>query len=298
MRKNRKRKATLHSAMKANKLEAGNKRRVWATALAFVLVAAALGGAVFAYQKLYGLWISQCVITDVARQVSVTTGQHIKPGLILESFDLRNGANLAHIDFGKKRAEILEKVPNIRALTIARHLPDRVDITVEEREPVARMSTVDDKGVARRTATGRVVDAEGVVFIRQAGTQLLPTIFERESRFTKPGQRLSGRALAALRLLEFCRDGAAAKLGIQRVNATRPDDLVAILGNYSQAKIAWEGMDAPTAETRAAMEKQVTHLVQAFQTRLATPSNGVVSTVTWNATEPGVVYADTKEPIQ
>ena len=88
------------------------------------------------------------------------------------------------------------------------------------------------------------------------------------------------------------------KLGIQRVNATRPDDLVAILGNYSQAKIAWEGMDAPTAETRAAMEKQVTHLVQAFQTRLATPSNGVVSTVTWNATEPGVVYADTKEPIQ
>jgi predicted small integral membrane protein len=160
------------------------------------------------------------------------------------------------------------------------------------------MSTVDDKGVARRTATGRVVDAEGVVFIRQAGTQLLPTIFERESRFTKPGQRLSGRALAALRLLEFCRDGEAAKLGIQRVNATRPDDLVAILGNYSQAKIAWEGMDAPTAETRAAMEKQVTHLVQAFQTRLATPSNGVVSTVTWNATEPGVVYADTKEPIQ
>jgi len=298
MRKNRKRKAILHSALKANRRETGGRRRTLLIVLAGVLVAAAAAGAIAAYRELYSLWISQCVVTDLARQVSVTAGQNVKPGVILEKFGLTNGCNLAQIDFRRKRDKIMAETPNIRALTVTRHLPDRVDIVFEEREPVARLNVLNDKGVARRTPTGRVVDAEGVVFMRQAGTQMMPTIFERDGSHTKPGQRLTGRALAALRLLEFCRDGEAAELGIQRVDATRPDCLFAILGNYSQLNIAWTGMDSPTAETRAAMEKQLMHLVKAYKTRLATPSNGIASVVVWNATEPGVVYADTKEPIQ
>jgi len=298
MRKNRKRKTILHSAMKANRREIGGRRRTGLIVLACVLVAAAATGALVAYQKLHALWITQCVVTDLARQVAVTTGQNVRPGVILEAFGLTNGCNLAQIDFRRKRDEIMAKIPNIRALTVTRRLPDRVDIVIEEREPVARMNVLDDKGVARRTATGRVVDAEGVVFVRQAGTQMMPTIFERDGSHTRPGQRLTGRALAALRLLEYCRDGAAAELAIQRVDTTRPDFLFAILGNYSQARIAWEGMDTPTAATQAAMEKQIDNFVKAYRTRLAVPSNGVMSAVVWNATEPGVIYADTKEPIQ
>ena len=284
--------------MKANRRETGGRRRTGLIALACVLVAAAATGVVLAYRELYALWISQCVVTDVARQVTVTAGQNVKPEVIRESFGLTNGCNLAEIDFRRKRDETLAKIPNIRALTVTRHLPDRVDIVLEEREPVARLNVLDDKGVARRTATGRVVDHEGVVFVRQAGTQMMPTIFERDGSHTKPGQRLKGRALAALRLLEYCRDGAAAELAIQRVDATRPDDLFAILGDYSQANIAWEGMDAPTAATQAAMEKQIDYFVKAYRTRLAVPSNGIMSAVVWHATEPGVIYADTKEPIQ
>ena len=298
MRKNRKRKAILHSALKANRRETGGRRRTLLIVLAGVLVAAAAAGVTLAYRELYSLWISQCVVTDRARQITVTAGQNVKPEVILESFGLTNGCNLARIDFRRKRDEIMAKIPNIRALTVTRHLPDRVDIVFEEREPVARLNVLDDRGVARRTPTGRVVDAEGVVFERQAGTQMMPTIFERDGSHTKPGQRLTGRALATLRLLEYCRDGEAAELGIQRVDATRPDCLFAILGNYSQLNIAWTGMDSPTAETRAAMEKQLMHLVKAYKTRLATPSNGIASVVVWNATEPGVIYADTKEPIQ
>ena len=299
MRKNRKRKAILHSAMKANRLDTGGKKRIWLFMLAVVATAAAATGAVFAYQKLHELWISQCVVTDVSRQVSVKTGKNLKAEQITYALGLTNGANLALIDFRKEHSRVMNNIPIIRSLAIARHRPDRVDIVVEERAPVARMGVVDERGVARRGITGRVVDSEGVVFqLQTPGTQTLPTVFERAGRFTKPGQRLEGRALAALRLLEFCRDGEAAELGIQRVDATRPDCLFAILGNYSQANIAWTGMDSPTAETRAAMEKQLMHLVKAYKTRLATPSNGIASVVVWNATEPGVVYANTKEPIQ
>ncbi|MBO7483254.1 MAG: FtsQ-type POTRA domain-containing protein [Kiritimatiellae bacterium] len=288
MMKNTKRKATLHSALRQNSIaKAGRKGPLVWTVLG-VLAAALVAGGWIGYVKLRELWIEQCVVTDVARQVSVTTGANIKSGLILESFGLRNGANLALIDFAAKRREILERIPNIRSLSVARHLPDRVEITVVEREPVAKMNVKGGKSV-----TGRVADADGVVFVRQTGTNLLPTIVEAKSPYTKAGQTLSGRPRAALALVTACQESDFSELHVQSVDATRADFLYAVLGNWSFAKIAWEGMDDPPSEaSSAAMRRQLA----ALRDSKRTPGGSAVKI--WNVTIPGKAYGDTKEPIQ
>ncbi len=283
MRKNKKRKPLLHSAMRPNALHRGEKKRTLAWIICGILGAALLTGAWMGYQKLYALWIEQCEITDVSRQISITTGDHIKAGLILDFFGIKKGGNLAKIDFKKKHREILERIPNIRELIILRHLPDRLEIHVEERTPVARMNVKGNKRV-----TGRVVDTEGVVFVRQAGTLHLPTIYEART-FTAAGKKLAGRAQAALRMLEVCRADFPS-LGILAVDTTHADHLLATLGNYSLAKIAWKDMDSPTAGTEQAMRTQLDHLQSAVRT-------GGSRVKVWNATLPHRTTGDTKEPI-
>ena len=274
--------------MRQNTISRSGGRRGWAAraALAAVVIAAA-AGAWLGYGKLRGIWAEQCVVTDVSRQVAVKTGTNIRRELILEKFGLKNGANLALIDFAAKRDEILAAIPNIRALSVSRLLPDRVEITVMEREPVARMNERGGKPV-----TGRVVDAEGVVFMRQdAGTALLPMVVEAQTP-TKPGKRLEGRQRAALRLLIACQEPEWSELKVLAVNTTHQDYLMATLGNYTRAKLAWEGMDTPQAEAEKSLRVQL----KALRDAKRSPAGQAVKV--WNVTEPGMAFGDTKEPIQ
>ncbi len=269
--------------MRPNAIHRGEKKRALVWSIYGILALTLLAGAWIGYKKLYALWIEQCEITNVAKQVSITTGEHVKAGLILDFFGIKKGGNLAKIDFKKKHREILERVPNIRELIILRHLPNRIEIHVEERTPVARMKVRGNNRV-----TGRVVDSEGIVFMRQKDTDYLPVICEGRA-FTAVGKTLNGRARAALQLLEVCRSDFPS-LGIRVVDTTHEDHLLANLGNLSQAKIAWKDMDTPTAETARAMRTQLEHLQSAVRT-------GGKHVKVWNATLPNRATGDTKEPI-
>lgn len=265
-------------------------RKVVLGVAAAVIAAAVIAGAWFACAKLRALWIEQCVLTDVARQVTIDTGAHIKPGVILSCFGLRAGANLAEIDFVEKRRETLAKIPNIRRLTVERHLPDRVRITVEERDPVARMNVKNN-----RRSTGRVTDAEGVVFMRQTDTESLPVIVEDPANVTAVGKTLSGRAAAALKLAQLCQTGEFAELGLQAIHTSPSDHLLAVLQTETSAirvKIAWEGMDEPVSTTDDLMRKTIANLMSAIRTRYGDKA------AVWIAMDPNRIYADTKEPIQ
>jgi len=271
--------------MKKNKIEHSGKTRAIVIA-STVLVGLAVVGLAVGYKTLRDIWLEQCVINDPSVQVTVSQGTMVKADVVAELFGLKKGANLGLIDFEAKRAEVLEKIPNLRAVTISRQLPDKVTITTEERTPVARMNV---RG--RKSETGHVVDTEGVVFIWQRGTQSLPVIREAQSPGTAVGQRLTGRALAALRLLESSREAERADLGILEADVSKPDYILATLGNYSQAKIAWEGMNEPNASNQKNLDRQLTRLAKAIRTGVGT------TTVIWNATDtlsPGRVYADTK----
>jgi hypothetical protein len=270
--------------MKPNKIT--SNRRISTIAVAGSLaVAAVLIAVVISFEKLREIWLEQCVVRDLDEQVSVTSGKMVKGDVITGEFGLTNGANLALIDFKRKREEILRKIPNLRSISVSRRLPDKVVITTEERTPIARLNLRE-----RKSTTGKVVDSEGVVFICQRGTQMLPVI--RESKpGSAPGSTLSGRALAALKLIEVCREAEYIELAVQEVDISKRDYLLATLGNYSRAKIAWEGFDQEGAGKKKDIERQVSLLLKAIRSRVAT------GTVIWNATDtssPGRIYADTK----
>jgi len=272
--------------MKANKVERPGRGRALAfAALALALVAA---GTLLGYEKLRAIWLEQCVIEDFENQVSIESGTMVKADVIAEEFGLRPGANLALIDFAAKREAVLHKIPNLRSISIVRHMPGRVSIVTEERTPAARMEM---RG--SRTVSGRVADAEGVVFMCQRGTRLLPVVREPSAPGTPPGAKLSGRARAALELLEACRDGEFQDISILEVDVSSPDYLLATLGaSYSKLKIAWEGWDGTsTAASRTSLRRQLTHLAHAMHSSLGDAA------VVWNATDyskKGRIYADTK----
>ena len=271
--------------MKQNKIE-NNGGRGLLFALAVIFVFAVAVGLIAGYNKLQSIWLEQCVIEDPSMQVTIASGKMVKADVLAGEFGLRKGANLALIDFSARRREILHKIPNLKEINIVRTLPGKVSITIEERTPVARMNI---RG--RRSETGRVVDADGVVFTWQRGTQMLPVIRETQAPGTAPGGRLTGRAFAALRLLMASQEAGRSELGVLEVDIAKRDYLLATLGNYARAKVAWEGMDDPTPATQANLERQLDLLTKAIRSHIG--ANALI----WNATDtssPGRIYADPK----
>lgn len=253
---------------------------------AVVCLALVAAGGIFGYGRLRDLYLEQCVITDLDAQVEISPGKMIPVDTLAEELGLRVGANLAHIDFNRKRDDILRRIPNLREIRISRHLPNRVTVTTEERTPVARMGLA-----GSRKTSGRVVDTDGMVFVWQRGTQTLPTIREKTASGTPKGRHISGRVLAALRLIEASREPEFLELGILEVDTSKHDFLVATLGNYSKLKIRWESMDEPNANSRADLLKRLQHLRDAIRSRIAT------DTVIWNATLPDRIFADTQNKL-
>ena len=249
--------------MKENKIKSSNGGKRILIILGTVVCIAAIIGLAVAYNRLRDIWLEQCVITDVASQVSITDGKMVRSDVIAYMFGLKNGANLALIDFDERRKETLKKIPNIREISIARHLPDKVSITVEERVPVVRLGIKGEK-----KDSGRVADTEGVVFISSSGTQMLPIIREAAAPGTEKGHTLSGRALAALKLLETCREEFRALAAIE-ADISKPDYITVVLGNdYSVAKVAWDGMDDPSESTQKNLEKQLERLTKSYTSRI------------------------------
>ncbi len=256
--------------------------------IAAAAIVIAIGyGLYHAYKALKKEYFKECEITDISSQVEVTTGKYVKRGVILDGFGLKNGENLANIDFDARRKELLAKVPNIRSLTITRIPPGKVAIHVEEREAVARVNL---KG--KKRPSGKVVDSDGVVFLRMAGTGMLPTIREAQAPGVRPGEKLSPRAFAALQLLETAARREYQSLGIIEVDISPTDYILARLSNYQSLKILWDGMDEPpTPASKADLEIRLTHLRDTINSKVTTRA------IVWNATERDRIFADTKEPI-
>ena len=207
----------------------------------------------------------------------------VKADVIAENLGLRKGVNLATMDFTEKRRELLARIPTLRAVTITRKLPDKVLIAAEEREPVAKMGMRGRRGV-----TGRVVDVEGMVFPCLRGTQLLPSIVEPPPG-TAIGHMLSGRALAALRLVETCREPEFSDLSVLDVDISKLDYLLVTLGgSYARVKIAWDGMDDPDMHSRDDLRARLSKLREAIR------SGAAEGVKIWNATLPDRIFADSE----
>lgn len=271
--------------MKPNKIERNAHGRLLVLLAACVVVSAVVGLAV-CYNQLRAIWLEQCVIQDPARQVSVSEGKMVPADTLAESLGLKQGANLALIDFEQKRKDVLKRIPNLRTLSVTRTMPDKVTVVTEERSPIAQLNVH-----GRKSTSGKVVDADGMVFIHQNGTRMLPVIREAQAPGTSCGSLLTGHALAALQMIEICRDPEFQELGVLEIDASRPGYLLATLGDYSRAKIAWQGMGEKSAAAKGNLRHQLSRLAKVIRSRV-----GEGSTV-WNATDTsgtGYIYADRK----
>lgn len=272
---------------KTNKVKKRNGKKALFTATAVAAVLA-VTGVLAGFEKLRQIYLEQCVITDMDSQVSITSGKMVKADVLAMAFGLKNGANTAHIDFDAKRKEILEKIHNLKEISVTRILPNRVSIRTEEREPVARMEI---RG--RRSSTGKVIDSEGVVFMCSRGTRMLPAIREASYPGTPAGRQPPARCLAALKLIKTCRDSEFQEFAILEIDTSSPDYLLVTIGNtYSAVKIAWEKMDEPSSPaSRKSLNRQLTMLLKAMRSGIGEGA------VIWNATDlstPGRIYADMK----
>lgn len=264
--------------MKVNKIE---HKRHWTRLITALVSVVVLGvGAVIAADKLHDIYLEQCILDNPSAQVTIACGKMVKANIIAENLGLCKGANLATINFAKKREELLAQIPNLRSVRITRRLPNKINVVTEERIPVARIIV---KG--NRNDIGRVVDTEGVVFFWLRDTQGLPVI--REAQQTPKGRCISGRARAALRLIEACSEPELIELNVLEVDTLKRDFLTATLGNYSRVKILWENMDGD--DSRDDLMPRLRNLRDAIRSNVA--PRGVI----WNATIPNRIFADTQE---
>lgn len=277
MSENRKgRSRRLHASLKAD----GGQRSgaILAAKIAFVaaLGAGAVYGLCLAIGRLHDVWVAQCVVSDARAQVTVRTTPHISEDLVRGLFGLTNGCNLALIDFEAKRDEILREQPIMHRLEVTRRLPDRLEISAEERKPVARvnyssMKIADGRGGVRDHGRWDVVDAEGIVFnFKLDDTKLLPRIVET-SPSAKRGQRLSGKALSAVRLIDLCSRRELAGLKLLDVNVSNGTYLIAATDDYNTIKIDWTFVDDPTSADQPHLEGALRDIRKIAADRLASP---------------------------
>ena len=241
-------------------------------------------GAAIGFGALHRIWLEQFRVQDAAIDVLVTTpGANVIPETITFHFGLTNGANLATIPFAELREKLLGRIPNIRDLKIERRLPNRVTVEVIERDPAVRVAPLKAK-----VDTGLVADADGVVFRYSSNVSALPVIREASGPGTSPGKTLSGMAAAALRLIGATALPELAGFTVLEVDTSHADYLLATLGDYSRAKIAWESMGEDSRAAHTSLTNQLTCLARAMRTRL------ISQPTIWNATnfdKPVHIYA-------
>ena len=261
MRTNSKRR-TMHSAMKYMRT-AGSPgfRRAVKIALVILAIAAVFGIyklCALAVSKLRACWEAQCVITDVTTQVSISSTPHVKEEHVREWFSLTNGCNLAHLDLAATREQVLKEHPIVKDMSVRRHLPNKIEIAVEERLPIARVNLKRVGEIARWD----VVDVDGMVFeYARKDSKKLPVISEKTPSAQR-GERLSGRALTALRLVELCALRNVASLPECEVSTDSPTYLKVTTENYSTVLIAWSLLDDPSDPEQPAMTTILTNLQQ------------------------------------
>lgn len=247
-------------------------------ALALVVCVVVLAGGAWGGWALFNAYYFRAqelfVLRDVRNDVTITTGKTLTPDLVCEVLGLREGINLFSVPIEQKRHELLEQAPNIRDITIVRRMPDKMKITIIEREPIARVGS-----------NGRVVDEEGVVFIRYAGTGGLPMI-KGSDEFSqiKPGERLRGTEMAAVQLVNNTLRPEC-KLRLLAVDAAKEDYLLLTFSDYRQAKFSWEGMQDEQKDTEARMQCHFDNLAKAMESVIGKPR------LMWDATLSGRIFA-------
>lgn len=165
-------------------------------------------------------------------------GAKLTKDRIAEYAGIQKGINMFDFSINAVRKRFLKHQPNVRTMEIRRRLPGTVEIEVVEREPLARLGRNGSYGV----------DEEGFVFVAKS-MGILPVLEGGSERQITPGGRLSGRSLAALRVIDCCNNPIYG-INIKAVEMDHHEYLSLHLMSGKVVKFNWHKMGAGTEESR------------------------------------------------
>lgn len=269
MRRNARRSKPLHAAMKA---VTGSGSRGFGRAVALLALLAAVGAAVWGVcagvTRLRAMWIEQCVVRDVARQVRIRATPHVGEGVVRELFALTNGCNLATMDFDAVRTDVLRRHPIIKDITVTRRLPDRLEISLTERKPIARIVSGEDRRKADRHLPWNVADAEGMVFsFPKKDTGGLPMVIVPGSLPSR-GERLAGHPLSALRLVSLCESAGVADQEFSEISTESQIYMKITTRSYRKINLSWKIVDPPDDSEQPNLRRILSNYVNWTKTHL------------------------------
>ena len=219
----------------------------------FVCVALVVFGLWYAFYAYYFRSTDLFIVKDEQSNVIIDTGKTLTPDLIKQVLGIEDGINLFSIPIDKKRIQLMEKAPSIKDISIVRFMPDKLKITIIEREPIARIEI-----------DGRVVDDEGVVFVRYTRTIGLPIIIgSKKIKTAKPGDRLNGMEMAAVRLAN-CTFRSECTSRFMSVDTSNSRYLLLKFPDSRRSRIAWGDMLKRSKKSDRLMIEQYDNLINAM----------------------------------
>ncbi|MET3807029.1 cell division protein FtsQ [Nakamurella sp. UYEF19] len=140
------------------------QHRRWPWVLALALVLTLIGGGAFVVYATPVLGLQRVDVTASAGDLSAAVSE-----AVTSAVDVPDGTPLLRIDLGEVRAKVLA-VPQVSAVSVSRHWPNNLMITVTQRVPVA---------VTSANGAFWLLDASGVPYLRvvkAAVPTALPTV--------------------------------------------------------------------------------------------------------------------------
>lgn len=177
-------------------------------------------------------------------------GDRVSSAKVKQWAEIETGMNMHAIDIARKRLDLLRRVPVLKAVEFKRIMPDRIEIRISERLPIAAL------GVHR--ALG--VDQTGYVFAIAPSSSLLPVIAGYVDQIS-PGTRLQGRMLNASEVVDVLnRTPLGGLIRVELLDVREPDCLVLKLGEGPLVRLNWPDMAMSTPESRLALEAKLRSL--------------------------------------
>ncbi|HIE11610.1 MAG TPA: FtsQ-type POTRA domain-containing protein [Kiritimatiellae bacterium] len=182
------------------------------------------------------------------RELDLHSDGRLRPEHIREYTGLRAGQGIFEVDFGEVAAA-LRSVPLVADVEIVRHLPDRLEVSVKERIPLARVR-------GRRRGLFYAVDAEGYVLAPTYGSSALPVIEWSKGFEPAPGEMIRDPCVRdALFTLDFVqKEMAESQLRIETIKIGDPELLDLQLSGGTRVLLAREDLPGRLKRVAAIMQ--------------------------------------------
>jgi cell division protein FtsQ len=132
-------------------------RKAWSTYLRVgVWIVAAAGGSWAAYELGHFLLVSPEMALNHPEQVVLSGNHYVAPASVIEIFAADRGKSVLRIPLNERRKQ-LESLSWIEQVTVRRALPNRIEVEIAERVPIA---------FVRQASDMALVDAHGVILER------------------------------------------------------------------------------------------------------------------------------------